>query len=479
MQKAITRQTRSQTRATQGDGNSSSQPPCGGEQVHNNSEQPFEPSLNDIEHGDDYECVECKRPNNAELYMVQCGHCKHWYHFSCAKVDAATVRSNEFTCAKCSPKVPPPAASSTTGRISISSSRRAQIARDLQLLEDERHLRENVELERLQQEKMLVEKAMKEKLAREKEYLARKHELLRQQDEDAGSTLSSRSSHASSRNKVEAWFKYQLTADSIANGTNLEDPPVKPSVPDGSSTPMNISQVNDVVCTQALPGVNRDVTSASRTIDSVSIEESPGIDVEVHRQAGQQQQPATTQASLPKLPLVDIQPFVKFLDEAIPTSSEIALISKPLNTGALPKLVPKLIGSSRPYALWQRETNEVRRKHFSEQQHSEELQRRDQREQELLSLLKRAEEQREQDIQRVLEIEATLRKRMDVEKQQQKESDMRREREMDLVNRLKLLEHRCAQEQAMRVEEKQKFLSKEQRHCACRADNIQQHISVA
>lgn len=185
MQGSFVRQTRSKSRAIQDAAGSSSQPVRSDGarlNVPESIEEAFEPSLIDIEHGGDHDCAKCGRPNNAELYMVQCGKCKHWYHFSCENLDTVTARSSVFVCAKCKVVDPPPPGSSRT-RSSASSAKRAQIARDLLRLEEERCLREKLENERLQNEKLLVEKAMNEKLEREKEYLARKHELLRQQGE--------------------------------------------------------------------------------------------------------------------------------------------------------------------------------------------------------------------------------------------------------------------------------------------------------
>lgn len=142
MQGSFVRQTRSRTKTTQDAvGNQSGDGACAMiDDPNTTPDDSFVPSVIDLEHGNEFECADCDRPNNAELYMVQCGGCKRWYHFSCAKVDPITVRSKDFSCAQCSSKVSPPPASSTAGRSSVSSSRRAQIARDLERLEEERLL---------------------------------------------------------------------------------------------------------------------------------------------------------------------------------------------------------------------------------------------------------------------------------------------------------------------------------------------------
>lgn len=466
MQKSFVRQTRSKTRATEGAATSRSQPTRDDGARLNIPEivaTVFEPSLVDIEHGDDNDCAECRRPNSAELYMVQCGCCKHWYHFSCAKVDTVTARSSEFVCAKCKALDPPPPASTRTGRSSGASSKRMQIARDLQRLEEERNLRERLEDERMQNEKLLVEKAMREKLEREKEYLDRKHELLRQQDEEALSMRSSRSSRsqASSRHKVEAWFDQQQRLDSLILPLNQKDPEQvsanPPADPVGSSTPVDMSKITDVELQQAPAGI-MEAESVPRTTDSISIGESPGTEDDF-RQV-QPQYNIERQPNVPSLPLVNLQPFIRLLEEANPTST---FVPKPIN--ADPRIVKRVMGPSLPYAVWQRETSEMRKQHAREQQCPEELEEprnRHHREQELVDLLKRSEEQREQDRLRMQEIEAMLTRQHAIEKQHQKENDVRRKREMELINQLKLIEQQYMQEKVKRDEERQSFLAKEQ-----------------
>nr|XP_029728484.1 uncharacterized protein LOC115266388 [Aedes albopictus] len=350
---SFVRQTRSQTRLTQNATDRGSQPISSDDaQVRFRNDGDFEPSVIDVEHGGDYECTECTRPNNAEMYMVQCGVCKHWYHFSCAKVDKATVRAKDFICVKCLPKVHPPPASSRAGQSSTSSARRAQIARDLQKLEDERCLREKLEEERLQIEKLLIEKAINEKLERETEYLARKHELLRQQDEDLVSVRSGRSSRsqASSRQKVEAWIKHQQMStdggpavDSSSTGFKPQDhqqmPPEQAGGPAGSSTPLEISELSDRGHQRIRAGITE---SVPRTTDSISIGDSPVIeDGCANQPLSAQQCEVERQVNVPKLlPLVNIHPYVRLLDDnQVQTSSDIA---RSANTQRLPRIVPKL-----------------------------------------------------------------------------------------------------------------------------------------
>ncbi|XP_055617995.1 trichohyalin-like [Toxorhynchites rutilus septentrionalis] len=470
-QGSFVRQTRSKTRATQqAPASGSSQPPRSEEVSSPESNgDVFEPSVIDIEHGDDFDCAECTRPNSADLYMVQCGKCMLWYHFSCAKVDVVTVRSRDFICVKC---VPLSRASSKTGKSSTTSSRRAAKARDLQLLEEERCLREKLEEEKLQKEKQIVEKAMNEKLQREKEYLARRHDLLRQQDEDAESMRSSRSNRSqASRSKVEAW---------IENGSN-QPVPVQSVEPVGSSTPFEISEAADEDPNKTLADVAENVILIPRITDSISIREIPRIVDAVESQSNQQIQHT---ANTSNIPLVNLTPFVRLLDISgqIPKSSKVDVHQK---------IVPKVTGNPLPYQEWQRETSEnqnqlvqqeelrrreqreqeltnllkraeekreqdrQRMKEVFQQQRQNEEKRREQREQELTNHLKRAEDQREQDKQRLLQIEAALRKQHDIGKQYQKQ-------EYDLVQRFKQLEQQFLLERGKRDEERQQFLAHEQ-----------------
>lgn len=323
-----------------------------------------------------------------------------------------------------------------------------------------------MEEERLLKEKLLVEKAMNEKLEREKEYLARKHELLRQQDEDAASVRSGRS-QASSRQKVEAWFKQQLMSeDSPSDGPNKRSKfPDQTTGPVGSSTPVEISKTVDVDLSRAPRCAKENVDSIPRTTDSISIGDSSKIDDDGNQRNVQQQLNPGKHSDVSNLALVDIRRYDRILEEANPTNPDIAQISKPSDAGMLPRIVPKLIRNPLPYTIWHRETKEIREQHAREQQYSdkrEDLQQREQRERELFQLLRQSEEQREQDRQRLQEIEAILKRQHDIDLQHQKENDIRRKRELDLINRLKLFEQQYAQEKAMRDEEKQKYLATEQ-----------------
>lgn len=96
------RHTRSQTRAKQANANLN--PGGDNSSSHSSvSEDFFITSMMDKDGGELRDCAGCDRPNNSERYMVQCENCNHWYHFTCANVNTATVRSASFVCVLCGP----------------------------------------------------------------------------------------------------------------------------------------------------------------------------------------------------------------------------------------------------------------------------------------------------------------------------------------------------------------------------------------
>ena len=98
MEQSFVRQTRSKTQVIK---KSAGAPPDAAGDVQGPTGDEFMPSIMDFEHGQDHDCAICDRPNNTELYTVQCGRCKRWHHFSCAGVDTHTVKSTEFRCTEC------------------------------------------------------------------------------------------------------------------------------------------------------------------------------------------------------------------------------------------------------------------------------------------------------------------------------------------------------------------------------------------
>ncbi|XP_058814890.1 histone-lysine N-methyltransferase 2C-like [Topomyia yanbarensis] len=169
----------------------------------------FKATVIDTEHGNEHDCASCDRSNNAEWYMVQCKDCDRWYHFTCAKVDTATVQTTTFSCILCVPRIAIPALSSVMGQSSRSSARKARIDRELERLEEEKRLLDEMEKERFEQAQALLERTTQEKLERTKQYIAKKYDLRSQQDEEEVSSERSCRTHQSN-NRVGDWIETQM-----------------------------------------------------------------------------------------------------------------------------------------------------------------------------------------------------------------------------------------------------------------------------
>nr|XP_029722530.1 apical junction molecule-like [Aedes albopictus] len=147
----------------------------------------------------------------SERYMVQCQDCRQWYHFSCANVNAITVRKTGFTCVLCltngvtGSTEPTPSVISAPSR--MSSARKGRLDRELLRLEEERKLLGDLDREWIEKERALNERELTEKLERERQFIARKHELLsHHDDEECRSVRSMRSSQRSTK-RTDDWQK--------------------------------------------------------------------------------------------------------------------------------------------------------------------------------------------------------------------------------------------------------------------------------
>lgn len=199
---------------------------------HQSSDESFIPSMLDSDGGELRDCRECDRPNNSERYMVQCQNCSRWYHFSCANVDTATVRSTSFVCKQCAPGGGLNASEPSPSSISSSSStRRARVELELKRLDEERKLLEDLSRERIEKERALNERELQEKLERERQFIARRHELLTQNDgEESGSVRSMRSQRSAKR--TEDWVRQTGAAEN--SGNVVEPMPTSTSVSTGN-----------------------------------------------------------------------------------------------------------------------------------------------------------------------------------------------------------------------------------------------------
>ncbi|XP_062704047.1 uncharacterized protein LOC134286450 [Aedes albopictus] len=150
-----------------------------------------------------YICT-CGEPIVGEEKKAKCSECLRSIHLACA-VLGRCIGGERVVCEHCYRRDPPPPPSTT--RRSASSSTRAQLLLDLQ---------------RLEEEKCLQEKAAEEKVRRDREYLAKKYELM-QADLLANSEASSRRS-VSSIAKVQAWLLDKPT-DNVESGIGQSEIP--------------------------------------------------------------------------------------------------------------------------------------------------------------------------------------------------------------------------------------------------------------
>lgn len=335
-QRSIVRQTRSMTRAAAEKVKSNLQANA----VRGNENSSFEATLIDSVGGDDYDCVGCDRPNNAELYMVQCKDCNRWYHFSCGKVTTATVHAAVFSCELCVQRVPVPPSGSCTGQSSRSSGRRAQISRELERLEEEKRLMDEMESEQLAQEQALLQKARLEKIERTKRYIAKKYDLRSQQDEQEGSaSVCSFRSNRMSKSRVGDWIQTQReVADNTGLGMvgNISELPsadsIQPSIANPverhhenfSSTPLaeevRAVNVHSPAAVLVLPQV--DISSIIRKTGNTNRKEN----AEENSKAGIEGK--SNQNVSPIIPPVDVQPLLAMLDEARVRPSMEAVVLK-------------------------------------------------------------------------------------------------------------------------------------------------------
>lgn len=221
------RQTRSRTRVQQE--NADLNPGNDDKMSSKSSEDSFIPSMVDDNGGELHDCGGCNRPNNTERFMVQCRNCTRWYHFTCANVNTTIVRSSNFVCVVCMPREISGPIETTPSVISElphkSSQSRARLERELLSLDEEKKLLEDLIWERIEKERALNERELLEKLEREKEFIARKHELLSQHDdEERRSERSNRSSQRCSK-RTKDWVM-QTKAAGNPDEVVIEQAPV-------------------------------------------------------------------------------------------------------------------------------------------------------------------------------------------------------------------------------------------------------------
>nr|XP_029710986.1 uncharacterized protein LOC115256476 [Aedes albopictus] len=437
------RQTRSRTRAVAED-----TPNLQNDEQRENasvksSEGNFEASLIDEERADERECGACDRPNKAEWFMVQCGDCEKWYHFSCAGVTHKTVHSKSFTCAVCETRTSIPPPTSMSVRTSTSSSRRARLARELQRLEEEHALQER------------IQQATLEKLDREKEYIARKYQLLEQRDE--ADTSSFRSDSSSQTSRVNEWVQQQNSVVAVTSAVVQQAACVESShAGTGASVSRKNVQITSTPLKMGFCYTNPKVAE-SRPVSSIG-----GVaDSELEKTFGSItidgiERPVECEGIVP---LVDVQPLVDLLEYSPPKIPE---------TGALPKNPMPL------YEKWRRETNDLRKEHYrKQQQHEIEIEIRRKRELDLVSKLNQLKDSQEEQFELQRRREADLFRQLQLREKEEKEIEKRQR---------KALEERDAELQRLREIERafteMQMSARQKRSSACdpNANAIAEHV---
>ncbi|XP_062701854.1 uncharacterized protein LOC134285309 [Aedes albopictus] len=445
---SMIRQTRSKTRAAKESANPNLQVEMESLE-ENHSSNSFEPSIIDVYGGDKFECGGCDKPNNFELYMVQCRGCARWYHFSCANVKQSTVRREAFACKLC---IPP--ASSRTSRTTTSSMRRARIARELERLDEERKL-----MERMHDEEFaLQEKARKDKFEHEKQYLAKRFDLLRQQDEqdgtsNSGSSRRSQHSHQGShQNRVQDWVDDVARVSEgageqvpittvVVNEKDFDPNVIVTNEGHASSTPLKAPSCNAGIglippppplpVPLRLNDKSRELIATPRTTGSIAIGETADEDSEsVIGAVGGTNRPRIS----PVLSFVDVVgPLDDLLNNPVVTKSK---------TGTIPKLQTRP-----PFEQWSSRT--INNEYEKERVKENDVRR--QRELDLIDQLNRLEMQKEDGFLKNRELEQQMKTR----EQEQEQLVLHKQRE--LVKMEQQLQHQ-KQEKENFVRQQQKVL---------------------
>ncbi|XP_053685846.1 uncharacterized protein LOC128735386 [Sabethes cyaneus] len=365
------------------------------------SESSFIPSMIDIDGGEGQECIRCNRPNNAERYMVQCSNCNGWCHFTCANVNTESARSSSFVCG-CVTNVAGRVPSVISGISETSSVRKARVERDLQRLQEEQKLLEDLEKERIEKERALVERELREKLERGKQFIARKHELLSQQDVDEVKSVRSMRSSQRSTQRTADWVKRtgiaEISGEDVVGKTSTP-----PTLNDDQLENANSSNAQEVHPSSTPLGTPAALVPQA-VHDATELEDKsiPGTVQSLTFHNPEDSTAGTVGngdgGKLPNLSHVNLQPF--------PSMDMLKMeVVSATNSGMLPKL-------NRPcYKRWSVETGELRKQNA--------LQR-----------------QAETDARMIQELNA----------KHQLEVDEGRRREVDLINKIRSLESQNATE---------------------------------
>ncbi|XP_055644997.1 uncharacterized protein LOC129780594 [Toxorhynchites rutilus septentrionalis] len=257
----------------------------------------------DNERAEAFDCAGCQRPNNSEP-MVRCRDCQCYWHYSCANVNSTTVHMEPFVCATCIQPIRFAPIRPSSSALSTHSVRQTRISRELERLEEERQLEEQIHRERVEQEKLLQERARRETLDRQRQFIARKYEILSQGDEDNDDLRSGSSSFRNS--KIRNWLDEQAVSAVLKQST--------PRTPKEATGGQNIRMLNLADQLAAVMDVE--------TTGSITMEDSLG-----QRDEGAHavERKLLQDPVYPPLSPVNVRTYYEFLEE--PT------------TGAIPKVI--------------------------------------------------------------------------------------------------------------------------------------------
>ncbi|XP_062707629.1 uncharacterized protein LOC134288027 [Aedes albopictus] len=242
-----------------------------------------------------------------------------------------------------------------------SSSRKALLDRELLRLEEEKQLIDDLNREKIERERALNEKELQQKLERGKEFIARKHELLRQQEEEEGKSVCSMRSSQRIAKRTEDWVNQSKVIDEAGEVVvDVRQVPQPTSAitahPEGvglaevhvSSTPIKAA-----VSTLQHPlgdgkrELESEVKSFPPILESISIGDESEDSLEaiaVGPKADRQEQDKHSS----RLPFVNLQPYANLLKVEEAT----------VNSGAVSKV--NRFGAH-CYQRWSMETSELRK----------------------------------------------------------------------------------------------------------------------
>nr|XP_029713621.1 intracellular protein transport protein USO1-like [Aedes albopictus] len=230
------------------------------------------------------------------------------------------------------------------------------MARELQRLDEEKKVMEELSRERIERERALNERELQERMEREKQFIARKHELLNRQDEEEGRSVRSMRSSQRSAQRTEDWVKQTASEVVGPSSTPVDAEDTSLGHPQGvhpSSTPVKIvDAVFPTAVDNGLKDTGSEVKPISEALGSLAdTSEEPIEDVDKMDDAGVQYQPG--------LPTVDVKPYSDLLkpDEVVPA-------------GAFPKV--KRVNPSK-YQRWSVETGELRQQNAKAIQQQEQM----------------------------------------------------------------------------------------------------------